>query len=160
MAAGFAPTTAAAIRAPARLPSLMDSKLIKMTPANSAVGNWRNNGPEMLPLTSASPQYGVLLPERNVWNDRSAPAPVALLHERVVQVIVRLDADVEYLPSSSPEFAKQERAAARTRPLYQLHIRKTQGETLPPASCWRSRVGLAPGSPRTVISKCRISERT
>jgi hypothetical protein len=26
----------------------MDSKLMKMTPANPAVGNWRNTGPEML----------------------------------------------------------------------------------------------------------------
>jgi hypothetical protein len=26
----------------------MDSKLMKMTPANPAIGNWRSNGKEML----------------------------------------------------------------------------------------------------------------
>jgi putative SOS response-associated peptidase YedK len=35
-------------RPPLDLLHPMDSKLMKMTPANPAVGNWRNNGPEML----------------------------------------------------------------------------------------------------------------
>ena len=35
-------------RPPLDLLHPMDSKLMKMTPANPAVGNWRDNGPEML----------------------------------------------------------------------------------------------------------------
>jgi putative SOS response-associated peptidase YedK len=35
-------------RPPLDLLHPMDSKLMKMTPANPKVGNWRNNGPEML----------------------------------------------------------------------------------------------------------------
>jgi putative SOS response-associated peptidase YedK len=30
------------------LPASYDAARMKMTPANPAVGNWRNNGPEML----------------------------------------------------------------------------------------------------------------
>jgi putative SOS response-associated peptidase YedK len=45
-------------RPPLDLLHPMDAKLMKMTPDNPAVGNWRNNGPEIIPLTSASPRYG------------------------------------------------------------------------------------------------------
>jgi hypothetical protein len=37
-----------AIRGPARSVAPYDAARMKMTPANPAVGNWRNNGPEML----------------------------------------------------------------------------------------------------------------
>jgi hypothetical protein len=36
------------IRGPLNLLHPYDAARMKMTPANPAVGNWRNNGPEML----------------------------------------------------------------------------------------------------------------